>query len=120
MPTYVLLTRLTTRGRKTLYEKPDRLAHVNLEIKDYGYTVLAQYATIGPYDFLTVVEAPDNEAVARLSAGLASRGTVEITSMPVVSVEDLIQRMTAPDDLGRKVPGQHARFFDKETGTWRP
>ena len=86
MPTYVLLSSLTPEGRKTVKERPNRISEVNKEIEQYGAKVVSQYLVLGPYDFVTILEAPNNETVARVSAELGSRGTIQIMSMPAMSV----------------------------------
>ena len=101
MPTYVLLSKLTPDGRQTLHEHPDRLEDVNQELQTMNVTVTAQYALLGAYDFLTIVEAPDNETVAHLSIDLGSRGTLELMSMPAISVAALKQQLLGPHQLGR-------------------
>ena len=87
MATYVLLSTLTAEGRKTVKERPTRITEVNKEIERYGAKVVSQFIVLGPYDFVSILEAPDNETVARVSAELGSRGTVQIVSMPAMSVE---------------------------------
>ena len=74
MPRYILLTSLTPEGRKTLKERPYRMKEVDKEIESMGIKILSQYATLGPFDFVNVVEAPDNEAISKLSIELTSRG----------------------------------------------
>src|SRR2546425_777715 len=76
MPTYVLLSNLTDEGAKALKSNPKRLQEVNKEIEKFGAKVTAQYAVLGPYDFVSIVECPDNETIARVSVALASRGNV--------------------------------------------
>lgn len=88
MATYVLLSTLTAEGRKTVKERPARISEVNKEIEHYGAKVVSQFVLLGPYDFITILDAPDNETVARVSAELGSRGTVQIMSMPAMSVEE--------------------------------
>ena len=90
MPTYILLSTLTPEGRKTIKERPERIQQVNKEIEAFGAKVIAQYSVLGLYDFVNVIEAPDNEAVARVSLELGSRGTIKIMSMPAVSVDKLL------------------------------
>ena len=70
MGTYVLLSTLTPHGRETLHANPDRVLGVNDEVERFGCQVVAQYPLLGSYDFLTIVEAPDNETVAHLSVDL--------------------------------------------------
>ncbi|MEM4727793.1 MAG: GYD domain-containing protein [Candidatus Bathyarchaeia archaeon] len=93
MPIYILLSKLTAEGRKTVKEKPERIKEVNKEIESWGARVIHQYAVLGPYDFVNVVEAPDNQAIARVSVELGSRGTVEIMSMPAIPIDDFISML---------------------------
>ena len=74
MPTYVMLTNLTADGVKTLKNNPARVGEVNKEVEQIGAKVLAQYATLGRYDFVTIVEAPDDKTMAKVSVELGSRG----------------------------------------------
>ena len=74
MPTYILLSSLTPEGRRTLHSDPDRLEQVNKEITDFGCKVTAQYAVLGGYDFVTIVEAPDNETGNCLKTTICARG----------------------------------------------
>lgn len=101
MPTYVLLTTLTGEGAQTLHAHPDRLGAVNDDIAKIGCKVLSQYAVLGPYDFVTVVEAPDNETIAHLSVDLSSRGTAKILTLPAMPVTSLMAKLTGPDQIGR-------------------
>jgi uncharacterized protein with GYD domain len=95
MAKYVLLSKLTEAGRKTLKTKPERIMEVNKELEAYGVKVLEQYAVLGPFDFINLVEAPNNEAVFKVSIELGSRGTVEITSMPAIKLNELIKTLKA-------------------------
>lgn len=88
MPTYVLLSSLTDEGAKTIKERPGRIQEVNREVERLGVTVRSQFAVLGPYDFVSIVEAPDNATIARVSAELASRGTVRVMTMPAIPVEE--------------------------------
>jgi len=90
MHTYILLSTLTAEGRKTIKEKPSRIKEVNKEIEAFGAKVVSQYAVLGPYDFVNVVEAPDNEAITRVSVELGSRGTIQIMSLPAIPIDKFI------------------------------
>ena len=90
MPIYILLSTLTAKGRMTVKQKPERILEVNREIEALDVKVLYQYAVLGAYDFVNVVEAPDNETIARVSVELGSRGTVQIMSMPAIPIEEFI------------------------------
>lgn len=88
-----MLSRLTPKGRETLKERPERIREVNKEVEAFGVKVLEQYAVLGPYDFVNIVEAPDNDAIFRMSVELGSRGTVEIMSMPATTIDKLIESL---------------------------
>jgi len=90
MPTYILLSTLTSEGRKTIKERPERIKEVNKEIEKFGAKVVEQYATLGRYDFVNIVEAPDNDTITRVSIELGSRGTVHIMSMPAKAIDDFL------------------------------
>ena len=93
MATYIMLSTLTDEGRKTLKERPERLQEVNREIEAMGARVLQQYAVLGMYDFVNVLDAPDNETVARISVELGSRGTVSLTTLPALPVDAFTQML---------------------------
>jgi uncharacterized protein with GYD domain len=86
MATYIMLSTLTDEGRKTLKQRPERLDEVNKEVESMGGRVTAQYAMLGSYDFMSVVEAASNEVIARISVELGSRGTLNVTTFPAISV----------------------------------
>lgn len=96
MATFVMLTQLTAEGGKTLAANPSRVDEVNAEIGQFGCQVVSQYALLGAYDFLTVIEAPDSEAVARLSVNLGSRGTLTTMTMPAIPRKEFIQSLRQP------------------------
>jgi uncharacterized protein with GYD domain len=100
MAIYILLSTLTPEGRRTLHNNPDRLIEVNKEIEQFGCKVLAQYAVLGPYDFVSIVEAPDNETAAHLSVDLGSRGTVSLTTLPAMKVDAFVQKLKGPTQIG--------------------
>lgn len=87
MATYIMLSTLTDQGRKTVKTNPERIKEVNREVEALGARVVAQYAVLGPYDFVNVVEAPDNETIARVSVELGSRGTVQLMTLPAIPIE---------------------------------
>jgi uncharacterized protein with GYD domain len=90
MGTYILLSNLTDEGAKTIKKNPGRIKEVDQEIAALGVNVVAQYAVLGPYDFVNIVEAPDNETMARVSAELSSRGTIKILTMTAIPIDDFI------------------------------
>ena len=90
MPMYIMLSTLTDDGRETILERPERISQVNEEVAAFGAQVVQQYATLGPYDFVNIVEAPDNETITRISVALSARGTVQFLTMPALSVDAFV------------------------------
>jgi uncharacterized protein with GYD domain len=93
MPTYVVLTTLTDEGRKTLRDNPGRIREVNAEMKAMGVTLKDQYALFGQYDFVNIIEAPDDAVLTRTLMQLASRGTVSTLTLPATPTEEFIARL---------------------------
>jgi uncharacterized protein with GYD domain len=91
MAYYVILSRLTDEGRKTLKQKPSRILEVDKELKAMGVKVKEQFAVLGPYDFVTIVEAADNLTVMRASTEIGSRGSAQILTLPAIPVEELLK-----------------------------
>jgi uncharacterized protein with GYD domain len=90
MQQYILLSTLTEEGWKTVREKPERIKEVNKELQSLGVRVISQYAVLGPYDFVNIVEAPNNETIAKVSIELGSRGTIKIVSMAAIPIEEFM------------------------------
>jgi len=93
MPTYILLSNLTDEGAKALKANPKRLQEVNKEIEKFGAKVTAQFATLGPYDFVSIVECPDNETITRVSVELASRGSIRLMTLAATPVANFIRTL---------------------------
>ena len=94
MPTYVLLSNLTDEGAKSLKSNPKRLQEVNKEIEKFGAKVTAQYAVLGPYDFVSIVECPDNETIARVSVELGARGSTRIQTLTAMTIDEFLETLT--------------------------
>jgi uncharacterized protein with GYD domain len=90
MPTYVMLSTLTPEGVQTIKSNPARIREVNKELEQLGVTVKAQWAVLGRYDFVNVIEAPDEKTVARVSMELGSRGTARYETLSAIPVDDFI------------------------------
>ena len=93
MATYVILSTLTDEGRKTIKENPKRIIEVNRELAKMGIKVKEQYAVLGPYDFVNIIEAKDNEAVMKMSLELGSRGSVHMLSLVAIPVSEMLKKM---------------------------
>jgi uncharacterized protein with GYD domain len=101
MPTFAMLTTLSPDGGRTLHTHPDRLTAVDEEIKVMGCRVIAQYALLGRFDFLTLIEAPDAETMAHLSVDLASRGTARFETLEAIPLDSFIEKLKGHEQLGR-------------------
>jgi uncharacterized protein with GYD domain len=93
MPVYVMLTTLTDEGRKTIKNNPERIKEVNKEVEAMGVQILSQYSLLGPYDFINILEGPDNETIAKVAMELGSRGTLQTMTMAAFPVDILIQTL---------------------------
>jgi uncharacterized protein with GYD domain len=93
MPTFVLLSTLTPEGVQTIKNNPSRIREVNKEIEQLGAKVTAQWAVLGRYDFVNVVEAPDEKTIARVSLELGSRGTARYETLSAIPVDDFISAL---------------------------
>lgn len=94
MPVYILLSKLTEAGVGCIMADPSCLRRTSMEIEKLGVTVLDQYATLGEFDFVHVIEAPDNETIARVSIELIARGNLKPLTLPTISLNDFISRMS--------------------------
>jgi uncharacterized protein with GYD domain len=90
MSVYLMLMTLTDAGRKALQEDPEILKEINKEVEYMGVKIDTQYALLGQYDFVNIVEAPNNEAVAKLAIRLSARGTTQVLTLAAISIDDLI------------------------------
>ena len=94
MPTFILLSTLSPQGLQTLRATPERLLEVNREIEALGGRVVRQWALLGPYDFLSVVEAPNERVIARISMELGARGSARFETLPALPVDELIDQLS--------------------------
>ena len=93
MPTYIMLSTLTPEGVQTVKNNPQRIKEVNKEIEQIGARVVAQWAVLGQFDFVNVVEAPDEKTMAKVSLELGSRGTAQYQSMAAIPIDEFISAM---------------------------
>ena len=93
MPLFILLSTLTQQGVQTLKSNPERLRQVNEDIAELGCKVVHQWATLGKFDFINVVEAPDVATVAKVSVALGARGSTRIETLPALDVEDFLRAL---------------------------
>jgi uncharacterized protein with GYD domain len=94
MPTYIMLSSLTAQGVQTLKSNPDRLKEVNRDVEELGAKVLHQWATLGPYDFVNVIEAPDAATIARISVALGARGSATFQTLTALDVDEFLGSVT--------------------------
>jgi uncharacterized protein with GYD domain len=88
-----MLTNLTDEGRKTVKDNPERIKEVNKEVEAMGVRILTQYVVMGPYDFVNILEAPDNETVVKVAMELGSRGTLQTMTMAAVNLNAFIDSL---------------------------
>ena len=93
MAVFIMLTKLTSNGVRTIKDNPGRVQEVNREVEQLGVKVLNQWATLGEYDFVSVVEAPDETTMAKVSVELGSRGTTYNETMAAIPAEDFIKSL---------------------------
>lgn len=93
MPLYVILSKLTDEGRKTLKQRPDRLLEVRKELEKMNVKILDQYMVLGPYDFVNIAEAPDNETIMKASVDIGSRGSVQLLTLPAVPIVQFVKKI---------------------------
>ena len=90
MPTYILLSNLTAQGVQTLKSNPARLREVNRDVEELGAKVVHPWATLGPFDFVNVVEAPDAATIARVSVALGARGSAKLQTLTALTIDDFL------------------------------
>jgi uncharacterized protein with GYD domain len=93
MSLYIMMTNLTDEGRKTVKSNPQRILEVNKEVETMGVKIIAQYVSLGLYDFINVLEAPNNETIARVATELGSRGTLQTNTFAALTLEDFINSL---------------------------
>jgi uncharacterized protein with GYD domain len=93
MALYIMTSNLTDEGRKTVKANPQRIKEVNKEVESMGAKVIAQYVVLGQYDFINILEAPDNETIARIALELGSRGTLQTNTLAALTLDDFIKSM---------------------------
>jgi uncharacterized protein with GYD domain len=91
MAFYIVLSTLTDEGRKTIKEKPQRILEVNKELEKIGVNVREQFAVLGQYDFVNIVEAKDNNAVMKMSVELGARASVQLLTLAAIPIEEFIK-----------------------------
>ncbi len=98
MQTYILLSTLSTSGIETLKRNPSRLQQVNAQVEAMGARVVKQWAVLGPYDFVTILEAPDHGTVARIAVELGARGSTRIQSLPALGIGEFLDSLSPSRD----------------------
>ncbi len=94
MPIYILLSRLSQQGVMTLKSNPERLREVNKDVEELGARILHQWATLGEFDFINVVEAPDTATIAKVSVALGARGSTKVETLPALEIDELLRALS--------------------------
>ncbi len=93
MAKYIIISNLTDDGARTLKKNPSRVKEVNAELGDMGVTVLDQYAVLGSFDFLTIVEADDENKITKALVELLSRGSIKTSTFRAIPVDEFIESL---------------------------
>ena len=93
MPLYLMLTTLTEKGVQTLNSNPGRVREVNRDIEELGAKIVHQWVSIGEYDFVNIVEAPDDLTIAKVSIALGARGSAKLESLPLIPVDAFLSSL---------------------------
>ncbi len=91
MAVYIMFSNLTDEGRKTIKNNPNRIKEVNKEVEEMGGKILAQYAILGPYDFISIIEAVGNTTITKIASELGARGTLQTMTLAAIPIDDLIK-----------------------------
>jgi len=115
MPVYVALSKLTEEGSKTIKKNPERIKEVNSDIEAMGIKIVSQYALLGQFDFVTILEAPDNDTIVKMSVEIGSRGSVQLQTLPAVPA-DIISPSLENNRPKRKLKylTQQRNIFEKK------
>ena len=103
MALYVMMTKLSSDGRKTVMNNPSRIFEVNKEVEEMGAKVIAQYALLGSYDFINILEAQSNEVIARVASEIGSRGTLEPTTMAAITMQEYVRELETAKIISKQV-----------------
>ena len=101
MPYYMMLTKLTDHGRKTIMQNPSRIWEVNKEVEEMGAKILAQYSLLGEYDFVNILEAANNTVIARVASALGARGSLQPLTCAAITIEDLVKELEMAKALNK-------------------
>lgn len=93
LPTYIMLSSLSPEGVQTIKNNPKRIQEVNEEIEQLGVKVVQQWATLGRFDFINVIEAPDEKTISKVSMELGSRGTAKFETLTAIPIEEFISNI---------------------------
>ena len=93
MALYIMMTNLTDEGRKTVKTNPQRIKEVNKEVEAMGVKILAQYVALGQFDFINILEAPNNQVIAKVATELGSRGTLQTNTLAAMTLDDYIDSL---------------------------
>ena len=93
MPKFVMLSTIGPDGYARLRDSPERLREVNADVEAMGVKLLHQYALLGQYDFLNIIEAPDELTMARVATALSARGTMRTVTLHALDVDDYIHAL---------------------------
>jgi len=95
MPTFVVFSKLTDKGAETLFKNPERVKEVNKELEDMGVKVIHQFVMLGEWDFLNIVESPDEKTLMAALVNLNMRGTIHTATFRIIPVDEFLEMLKA-------------------------
>ncbi len=89
MPTYIGLLRFTEQGMRNVKESPDRVGAATQMTEEAGGELKAFYYTMGEYDAVSIVEAPDDETVSRIVLAISGQGNARFVTLRAFTVDEM-------------------------------
>ena len=95
MPTYIILLRWTQQGIADIKNGPARLDAAKQAFQARGAEIKAHYLVMGQYDLVSIVEAPDDETLAKLVLSVGSLGSVSSETLRAFTEDEYRQIVSA-------------------------
>lgn len=93
MGIYLMLSTLTTEGRKVIRDKPEKIEEVTEKAERMGVKIISQYALLGPYDFMNILKAESEEVIMKLAIELTAGGKMEVLTLPAIHIDVYLESM---------------------------
>ncbi len=97
MPIFIRLVNLTEQGARNMSNLPKMLQDAQRVMEKHDTRVLHQYTTLGNYDLVTIIEAPDARTATRVSAEIAAQGNFRAETLAAVSINEFLGEAVAEE-----------------------